>query len=193
MQGGLLTLGGTILLGFGFFYFTSPSASSSEKIGPDTLPPALFCPADTILRVNSNCQAIYEAPSAAATDTSDPAPEITSSPLLPATFTDVGEHTITWIAVDSSGNADTCFQTVKVIDLTSPIITCPVDIILSADENGEASVPLTAEVEDYCESSVIITNDAPAVFRLGTTVVTFKAMNTSGNVSICKMKVTVKD
>ncbi|NIP24871.1 MAG: HYR domain-containing protein, partial [Phycisphaerae bacterium] len=52
---------------------------------------------------------------ATAIDECDQAPQITSDPPLPATFEEIGEHTITFTATDSCGNSSQCSMTVTVL------------------------------------------------------------------------------
>jgi hypothetical protein len=79
----------------------------------DVIPPVITCPPDTSITNGPGCQVIYEGPSATATDNCDASPDIT--PLLPFTLTGVGDHTVTWIARDFSGNADTCDQIITIL------------------------------------------------------------------------------
>ena len=79
-------------------------------------------------------------------------------------------------AMDEAGNTSECTQTVTVSDAEAPVITCPADV------NTETNVDCTfvggigtASATDNCtvSGSIVITSDAPGVFPLGATVVTF--------------------
>jgi hypothetical protein len=155
----------------------------------DVTPPEITCPSDTTMEANENCQVKYEGPAAQAVDNCDPDPTILSDPPLPAVFTGVGAHSMTWIAADSSGNADTCFQAVTVIDLIPPMIVCPPDTVLEADENCQmvyTGPPATAT--DNCDSDPMISSNPPlpASFTgLGDYEIKYTATDASGNTSSC--------
>ncbi|MBN1803915.1 MAG: right-handed parallel beta-helix repeat-containing protein [Sedimentisphaerales bacterium] len=86
-------------------------------------------------------------------------------------------------------------------DTTPPEITCPGDTTIEAmDPDG---VPIGddriqtflggASATDNVDlpEDIVITNDAPALFPPGDTIVTFTATDTSGNVSSCQSTLTV--
>jgi hypothetical protein len=112
----------------------------------------------------------------------------------PATFLP-GINTVTWTVTDIHGNTATCEQKVTVTDNELPTITCPGDIAVSADTDAcEASgvalgTPVTA---DNC-GIASTTHDAPPVFPLGITTVTWTVTDTGGNVATCTQTVTVTD
>jgi hypothetical protein len=163
----------------------------------DKMKPDITCPEDVTLEADSMCQATYEGPPATALDNCDPRPVVTSTPALPVTFTGVGTYTITWTATDSSGNADTCYQTIEVIDRIRPVIACPPDTIMQAD--GECQVTYSgppATATDNCDESPEITSvpTLPATFTgVGTYTITWTATDASGNKSICDQTITVID
>ena len=96
-------------------------------------------------------------------------------------FFPLGETVVTWTATDTSGNESTQTQHVNVVDTTKPILTVPNDIQVEAigvetqiDDFGELITEDFSEVES-------IENNAPESFPLGETVVTWTAIDTSGN------------
>jgi hypothetical protein len=83
-----------------------------------------------------------------------------------------------------------------VVDTTPPVITVPPDV--TVEQTSAAGTPvdmakLTATVTDICDVSPDLTDNAPAVFPLGTTTVTFTATDDSGNSASAMMQVTVVD
>jgi len=103
----------------------------------------------------------------------------------------LGETVVTWTATDTSGNSATSSHKVIIIDTTTPEITIT-DVTLEAIvPNGNNETLVTPEVNDIQE--VNITNDAPELFPLGETVVTWTATDTSGNESIQTQRVNVVD
>jgi|GEM_PF-1150733 len=163
----------------------------------DVTKPDLVCPPDTTMEADGNCQVLYTGPPATATDNCDAAPAVVSYPALPAAFTGIRDHTITWVATDKYGNADTCYQTVTVIDVTEPAITCPPDGTLEADENCEvvyAGPPATAI--DNCDPNPVITSvpALPATFAgVGDHPIEYAATDSSGNFSTCVQIISVID
>jgi hypothetical protein len=87
------------------------------------------------------------------------------------------------------------------IDTDPPVLTCPAPITAECVAPGGVPAshtqlrPFFAGVTatDVCTMSPLIDNNAPAVFALGTTPVTFTAADASGNASMCQAAVTVVD
>ncbi|MEM3065574.1 MAG: HYR domain-containing protein, partial [Candidatus Nitrosotenuis sp.] len=104
----------------------------------------------------------------------------------------LGQTTVTWTVADSSGNTATATQLVSIIDTTAPTITVPENIVVEATGSltnvsiGEAKATDAIGVES-------ITNDSPGVFGLGTTIITWSAVDTSGNIATAIQNVTVVD
>ena len=105
----------------------------------------------------------------------------------------VGQTIVTWTARDIVGNTATTQQIVNVIDTTTPTLHVPQNVIAEAtslDENevflGEASVIDNGEI-------ISVTNDAPALFSLGNTTVTWFASDASGNVATAEQLVSIID
>lgn len=97
-------------------------------------------------------------------------------------------------------DADTVNVTVQ--DTTAPNVNCPADITVECKEQGgtTASDPAisaflgAATANDVCDSSLGISNNAPAFFDVGvTTVVTFSTQDGSANPASCSADVTIAD
>ena len=117
----------------------------------------------------------------------------------PAVFA-LGETTVTWTVTDAAGNSTTCEQIVNVIDTQAPIITaCASDMMNVEADNGvcEASqVDLgVPAVSDNCTApeDLNISNDAPPVFALGETTVTWTITDAAGNSTTCEQIINVID
>ncbi|MBM3904597.1 MAG: HYR domain-containing protein [Thaumarchaeota archaeon] len=105
----------------------------------------------------------------------------------------LGETTVTWTATDEAGNSATATQRITIQDTTLPTITPPADITVEATSFGENVVSLgKADASDLVEVSTV-TNDAPSVFSLGETLVTWTATDLSGNVASSTQKITIID
>ncbi|GEM_PF-715403 len=110
----------------------------------------------------------------------------------PADFP-LGTTVVTWTVSDLSGNVATGTQTVTVVDTTPPVLTVPADVTI--DSTGERTVVDigTASAIDSVNGTVTPTNDAPADYLVGTTIVTWTAKDLSGNTATKTQKVTVLD
>lgn len=108
----------------------------------------------------------------------------------------LGPTTITWTATDSHQNAATCEQLVTVFDAEAPGLSCPPAIEVATDLGAclATGVELGAATSsDNCPGLMETTNDAGASFALGTSAVTWAAMDAAGLTSTCAQAVTVRD
>ena len=104
----------------------------------------------------------------------------------------LGETTITWTATDTSGNSASVTQTVTVVDNTSPELTMPEDVIISAFSLEKQVEIGEAQAHDSVDSTLTITNDAPDTFPLGDTVVTWNVSDEFGNSSSSQQVISVQ-
>jgi hypothetical protein len=106
----------------------------------------------------------------------------------------LGDTTVTWTATDASGNAGMDEQLVSVVDTTPPELEAPPDVqVECASPNGTPVDLGEPVVSDICDEAPVVTNDAPPLFPLGETVVTWTATDASGNVSTDTQLVVVVD
>ncbi|RCU56351.1 HYR domain-containing protein, partial [Oceanihabitans sediminis] len=157
----------------------------------DTTPPTITCPADVVISADASC--VVTSVTLGAPTTADNCGVASVTNDAPATFP-LGETTVTWIVTDNAGLTATCTQTVTVNDTTPPTITCPTDVVISADASCIAtSVALGAPTTaDNC-GVASVTNDAPATFPLGETTVTWIVTDNTGLTATCTQTVTVND
>jgi len=133
-----------------------------------------------------------------ADDGCEAAPTVTND--APDSFP-VGVTTVTFTATDSTSNTATCTATVTVQDTTPPVVTCPADAHLECSATGGTPktdpqlVPFFAgaSATDVCDPAPVLTNNAPDLFPLGTTDVTFTGTDASGNAGTCTAAVAVAD
>jgi len=104
----------------------------------------------------------------------------------------VGETTVTWTAVDESGNSASATQTVTIVDTTSPELTMPEDVMISAFSLEKQVEIGEAQAYDLAGSALTITNDAPDTFPLGDTVVTWNVSDELGNSSSSQQVISVQ-
>jgi hypothetical protein len=114
----------------------------------------------------------------------------------PASFP-LGSTFVTHTAVDNAGNTATCVQEVIILDNQIPSITCPVNVTVNANAGSCVATGValgTPTATDNCGTTGLeITNDAPASFPIGTTVVTWTATDSNGNSANCQQTVKVTD
>lgn len=104
-----------------------------------------------------------------------------------------GSHTFTLIVSDGE-ESDSDEVTVLVeLDETAPELTAPDNATFYANvASGYSGSSGTASAEDGCGGAVTITSDAPAVFPLGSTEVTYTATDAAGNSTTGTQIVTVE-
>jgi Ca2+-binding RTX toxin-like protein len=93
----------------------------------------------------------------------------------------LGETTVTWTATDESGNTSTATQMVTIVDTTAPSITIPQNITIDAVALETPVLIGTATAIDLTDPSPKITNNAPSIFPLGDTMVTWTVADKFGN------------
>ena len=94
-----------------------------------------------------------------------------------------GETIVTWTATDSSGNSASATQTITVVDTTAPKLNAPENITIDTESIDTILEIGSASVSDIIDDSPSITNDAPEVFPLGETIITWTATDKFGNTS----------
>ena len=104
----------------------------------------------------------------------------------------MGSVQVTWTATDDTGNAASAIQIVTVQDTMAPSLTPPADVLAEAESSNGASADIgIAVAEDI--GDVEISNNAPEIFPLGETQVTWTATDASGNVASAIQTVMVSD
>ncbi len=111
-------------------------------------------------------------------------------------FFPIGITSIQVTATDITGNVATVNFTITVVDNQAPVITAPANITV----NTNAGMPVatgvdlgTPTVSDNNASGVVITNNAPLQFPIGSTTVTWTATDAAGNSASATQTVTVLD
>jgi hypothetical protein len=105
----------------------------------------------------------------------------------------LGTYVFTLTVTDDPGgltSEDTVSITIK--DTTPPVLTAPPNVTIpESDPMGTAVSLGSPTVSDICDPSPVVTNNAPALFPLGVTTVTWTAKDASKNVSTAQQKVAV--
>ncbi|MDC0142303.1 HYR domain-containing protein, partial [Candidatus Nitrosopelagicus sp.] len=156
------------------------SASATQTITVvDTTSPVISTTENIISNATSKLNNIITLDPISVTDSISTVQITNNAP----SYYEFGETIVTWTATDSSGNSASATQTITVVDTTAPTITTPQNIIVDA-ENTETFLEIgLASVNDIIDDIPTITNDAPEVFPLGETIVTWTATDKFGNMS----------
>ena len=155
----------------------------------DTTPPVVSTGTDRVVEANGRSGS-YVTYDVSASDAID-------GPLLPAAINcapapgslfGLGSLPVVCRATDSRGNTGTGGLTVTVVDTTAPTLSVPAPLRVSTTGAGVAAGSPSiaaflgaAGAADIADPNPRVSNDAPAVFPLGTTTVTFTALDSSNN------------
>ncbi len=176
-------------------HWTATDANGNSTIGTQTVtvtdhtPPTVIAPAAITMEANAPLT-IVSLGSASASDLVDGV--VTATPDQTGPFAP-GTYTITWSATDAHSNTGTATQTVTVTDHTAPVITAPANVSIEANAVNSSVAIGTATASDLVDGVVSVSNNAPATFPLGTTVVNWTATDANGNVSTGTQNVTITD
>jgi large repetitive protein len=166
------------------------SANSTQTITIlDTTAPIITPPPDVVIEAqgaSSNVVAIGVA------DASDIVGVISIENDAPDVFS-LGDNLVTWTVTDASGNFATATQKVSIIDSTPPTITSPAAVVVEATSPLDNIVDLGNGTASDFIGIASITNDAPVVFPVGQTTVTWTATDLGGLSSTDTQTVTVVD
>ncbi|HET6457926.1 MAG TPA: HYR domain-containing protein, partial [Nitrosopumilaceae archaeon] len=153
----------------------------------DTTAPKIIPPKDIKVEATSLTDNTVSLGNATATDVE----QVAVSNNVTKSFS-LGKTLILWTAKDAAGNISNSTQTVDVVDTTAPKIIPPKDITFEATSLNNNTIPLgTPTVTDL--EQVTVTNNAPKVFGIGLTTVTWIAVDTSGNSVNATQTVDVRD
>lgn len=168
---------------------------TQSVIVTDNQAPTITCPAT--VNVNNNPGSCFATGVSLGTPTTaDNCGVLSVSNNAPASFP-IGTTVVTWTVTDNNGLTATCTQSVIVTDNQAPQLTCPNAVSVNADP-GVCTTALSnvslgnPTIVENC-GVLSISNDAPANFPLGLTVVTWTVTDINGNTSTCTQNVTVID
>jgi len=166
----------------------------------DATPPSITCPSDVTVQTgeeNPNCSQIA---------TWDPAivSDNCGSTMLDADHTsgdvfNVGSTPVIYSVTDGAGNISNCSFNVIVQDNTPPVIQdCPVDFtVYTGTGNTTCTEPaswMEPTASDNCGIASLSSNIASgSTFNSGNTLVTYTAIDLTGNQVTCSFIVTVDD
>jgi gliding motility-associated-like protein len=171
----------------------------------DTISPEIVCPPDLTIFADGDCEAVATWDPAVATDNCGIFTEscdFNSGDSFP-----LGTTTVTCTATDDSGNTANCSFTVTVLDTVPPVISCPADLTVNTDAGLCSAVVnnIGLTFDDNCSLDTVFYQISGATlasgggdasgtnFFLGTSTVSYTAIDASGNESTCSFTVTVED
>ena len=159
----------------------------------DNIDPTLSAPADVTVNVDAGACSADASNVTLGTATAADNCSVTTSNDAPSSYA-VGTTTVTWTAVDPSGNDVTATQTVTVVDNIDPVLTVA-DVTISLDANGNATLSNHGSATDNCTSNPTITYDVSAFTcaELGANTVVVTAADANGNSVDQSITVTVED
>ena len=161
----------------------------------DTQAPTISCPTNLVLTADAgSCGRSNVTFSVSASDNCA-VTNLVSTPASGSTFP-IGVTTVTSIATDASGNTNSCTFTVTVNDTQAPTISCPTNLVLTADAGscGRSNVTFSVTALDNCSVTNLVSTPASgSTFPIGVTTVTSVATDASGNTNRCTFTVTVND
>ena len=106
----------------------------------------------------------------------------------------IGAKTVNLLVTDIDALTDFCTADVTVQDTLAPSLTAPGDVTAECTSPAGTPVVLGAPtVNDVCDTSLDITDDAPALFPLGMTTVTWTATDDASNTDSDTQVVTIED
>lgn len=152
----------------------------------DQTPPVITLIGDPIITVELDDLGTFDDPGVTAFDTKDG--DLTDNVIVIGNV-NMGSLTpdlLTYLVFDAAGNVGSLGRSVVKMDTTKPTITAPADIagIEITDPAGVAVVlGSPTNLEDNSSTDPTPSNNAPSLFPLGTTAVTWTSQDPSGNVS----------
>jgi gliding motility-associated-like protein len=168
------------------------SASTNQQVTVvDNTAPMIFAPAAITTAITSGCT--LSSIALGTPITLDNCSVATISNNAPTTFP-IGATTVTWTVTDAAGNSNTATQVVTIVDNTNPTIVAPASVTANLTTGCTTTgivlgTPITA---DNC-TVANVTNNAPATYSLGTTIVTWTVTDGAGNTATATQLVTISD
>ncbi len=167
--------------------------------GSDTTAPTVTPPPAVTASSGASCSAVVsdvQLGTATAHDNCGCA-VIVRTGVPPGNVFPAGVTIVTYTGTDAHGNSGSATQSVTVTDTTPPTITAPPDVTVTAGASCSATVSLGAPVtNDNCTGVTTTASRSDAQppaspFPLGTTTVTYTAMDAHGNNATATQHVTV--
>ena len=159
--------------------------------------PVIDCPVDVTVECDASTAPV-DTGGADASDNCDGTPVVTfSDDATPGSCASEQVITRSWMATDACGLVSTCDQTIVVVDITPPTITCPANVTVECDESTDPADVGEPTASDNCTSTPDLTYSDEVVTGncdQGMTIVrTWVAMDDCGNSADCVQVIAVQD
>ena len=177
----------------------------------DVTNPVISCPTNLTLNCDADNTPVSTG-TATATDNCTPVANITITHTDLSTYSPDPLNILhynyliirTWRARDVAGNLASCTQSISVHDITAPVITCPVNIVINCDNDNTPAGTGTATATDNCSPVANITighadvstysTDPASLLHYNYVITrTWRATDVMGNFSVCIQTITVHD
>lgn len=175
----------------------------SVGVGGDTTAPVVECPANRTVPAGERGRALVPnfLEGLVVSDNCTAAAALVKEQTPAAgTIVSCGTHSVTLTVVDAAGNRTTCSTALSVVDVTSPVVRCPQEIIRRAHTNCQAVVPdLTGRIYafDNCtpRAQLVITQrPVPGTLvERGRHEITVTVADAAGNTTACTTVLHVLD
>jgi hypothetical protein len=207
-------------------YYVIDEAGNSDSCSffvtiNDTVPPTIIeCPPDITVNADEGlCSAVITVPSPNVEDPCNEIVTITNNSPYKTNDEDasgtypVGIHEITWTFTDIWENDTTCLQIIEVIDNQAPVLNCPPDFSVFADQykNYASNVTIPQPTHnDNCDYTLFwgmhgATTDTATVFNdkvfiaspypqlnVGDNIITYYLVDYNGDTITCSFTITVE-
>lgn len=165
---------------------TSPPSITSDP-GSLELPP----PSDLTIEA-TGAQTEVSLSGITAVDAVDGTVTVSSVPPAPFVLS-MGITSITWTATDSRENSASVVQNITVVDTTPPTLDIPAAVVAEATGVETPVDHGSATATDIVDGVLYPSSNAPAMFPLGETSITWSVYDQAGNTSSGIQLVTVED
>ena len=182
---------------------TGNSAQATQTVTViDNTAPAINAPMPTSASAGPTGQAAIPNVVATTTANDNCGPVTLSQSPVAGTMVGVGAHTITITATDAAGNTSTATTTFTVNDTTAPTLSAPANVTANTGAGAIACGTLVTDAQlgsataaDNAGSVSVARSGVPSgnVFPVGTTTITYTAIDAAGNSTQATQTVKVMD
>ena len=165
----------------------------------DTVAPTIQCPANVVLLANAaTCSAIATFSMPVTDDNCSTSLNISATANSGQAFP-VGVTPVSFTVKDASGNTSTCQFTVTAKDTTAPVlVNCPANQVFTTAANSCSTIVSWTDptVTDPCDNYLItpsVSIPSGSVLTTGAYIITYDAVDTTGNSTQCSFSVTVRE
>lgn len=183
------TLGQTTVTWTVVDIYENTATATQSVLVEDTTPPSIFAPTSVTTEYAGSEGTVVDIGIPTVADLVGIADISNNAPPLFG----IGQTQVEWTVTDQSGNTSSAIQTISITDTAVPTISAPQGITAEATSPQGTPVNLGTPVYDDLSGSVTVTNDAPTLFEIGPTSVTWTATDSSGNEATAPQIVIIQD